>query len=227
MFLLQPLQKPLLKIRAAARWLDSNKLGLPVMLAHVVRSPRVLCKMDGELESNQALYQTLKAILRPVLHEMRQRAAESRDFSWPSKEGSDFNTLFLFYHLGHYYKTKQLLAADAAESPLTLFIDCFFNMFSSNICPPLFRVLQGRREFSLTCLFFYLTLPSCVRTCHYTCFSLVLYKCPVLFWRRWRKWITSDVIMLLLAEMHWRDDFNEGNLHIYLNVLSAWISIGY
>ncbi|CAL8336436.1 unnamed protein product [Lota lota] len=42
---------------------------------------RGFTKMDGELESNHVLYKTLKSILRPVLHEMRQKAVESRDFS--------------------------------------------------------------------------------------------------------------------------------------------------
>ncbi|CAL8400997.1 unnamed protein product [Arctogadus glacialis] len=49
--------------------------------AFLNRTIRGFTKMDGELESNQALYKTLKAILRPVLHEMRQRATESQDSS--------------------------------------------------------------------------------------------------------------------------------------------------
>ncbi|XP_030231238.1 protein tyrosine phosphatase domain-containing protein 1 isoform X2 [Gadus morhua] len=49
--------------------------------AFLNRTIRGFTKMDGELESNRALYKTLKAILRPVLHEMRQRATESRHFS--------------------------------------------------------------------------------------------------------------------------------------------------
>ncbi|CAL8337619.1 unnamed protein product [Merluccius merluccius] len=42
---------------------------------------RVFTKIDSHLESNHALYKTLKAILQPVLHEMRQKAVENRDFS--------------------------------------------------------------------------------------------------------------------------------------------------
>ncbi|KAJ3601931.1 hypothetical protein NHX12_029692 [Muraenolepis orangiensis] len=42
---------------------------------------RVFTKIGRASESHHALYKTLKAILRPVLHEMRRKAVESRDSS--------------------------------------------------------------------------------------------------------------------------------------------------
>ena len=84
-------------------------------------------------------------------------------------------------------------------------------MFSSNIRPPLFRVLQGRREFCLTCLF-------STKHCHlvFECATTLafLVSCTSVLYCSEEGGGNGALLMLLLVEMHWRDDFNEGNVQV-------------
>lgn len=54
---------------------------LEVEEAFLNQTIRVFTKIDGDSESNQPLYKTLKAILRPVLHEMGRKAVDGGEIS--------------------------------------------------------------------------------------------------------------------------------------------------